>query len=167
MLIRITILTSIALVLIGCSRKPEPEPITMKPVGGPYYQELTVVPDKVPLFEPENGNRLRWIYTNADQTIEITSNLGLFADSIYRDFNYHIYGSNFVYVEWYTAHDGTKFRLRDFSPKNGNITVDEDFGRYWKVIADGHGITCHRYQDRQKRDDPNPVVYSAEYLSGL
>jgi hypothetical protein len=81
-------------------------------------------------------------------------------------FSYRIYGSNFVYVER-EGGNWSRFQLRDYSAKNGNVTIDENFGKYWKVIADEHGITCHRYQDGQEHDDPYPVVYTAEYLSGL
>jgi hypothetical protein len=148
----------------GCTQKPV---TTVKPLGGPYYEELTEIPGRFPpLMEPGNNNRLRYIYVNLGRTNEITRYLGGFADSVSRKFDYRIYGPNFVYVE---RIDGSwsKFRLRAYSAQHGNITVDDNFGNYWKVIADEHGITCHRYQDGQERDDPQPVVYTAEHLSAL
>jgi len=163
MLTRILMVAIGGIIAGGCSRQS----IETTSIGGPYFRELTIVPcKKWYLMEPGNRNIERYLHVTTETTSEITRYLGGFDDSIYRHFNYRIYGSNFVYVERENG-DWSKFRFRAFSAKNGNTTVDQDFRQYWKVIADEHGITCHRLQDGQERDDPRPTVYTAEYLSGL
>jgi hypothetical protein len=164
MLTRAPMFVLVCLALPGCSQKPV---TTVKSLGGTYYSELTKIHEKwPPLMEPHSDYRERYIHVDSGQTNEITQYLGGFADSVDRNFSYRIYGSNFVYVE---RVDGSwsKFRLRDYSAKNGNITVDENFGNYWKVTADEQGITCHRYQDGHEKEDPHPIVYTGKYLSGL
>jgi hypothetical protein len=162
---RLTIIFALcALIGTGCSPR---QTVKTSSLGGPYYQETIIIPCKGwYLMEPGNCDVVRYIHVTSGTTNEITRYLGGFGDSICKQFDYRIYGSNFVYVER-EGGDWSKFRLRDYSAKTGNVTVDDGFGKYWKVIADDHGITCHRYQNGQQQDDPQPVFYSAEYLSGL
>ena len=77
-----------------------------------------------------------------------------------------VYGPNLAYVE-FDRDRVSLFRLYVYSERNGKVIVDPEFSRFWKVMADEHGITCHRYQGGYERDDPQPVIYTAEYLSGL
>ena len=60
------------------------------------------------------------------------------------------------------------FHMKAYSVKNDKvITLEERLGDFWKVLADDKGIVCHRYQNGDEQEDPKPLVFTAEYLSGL
>jgi hypothetical protein len=141
--------------LTGCS--------SVQPLGGPYYLKSV---DALPSPEPGVGSLLLFYKTGLRKT-EISKRVGAFNDSIYRDFNWRVYGRNLAFVEYDSRPAGIKFQLFVYSEQHGRILVDPEFSQYWKVIASEIGITCHRYQNGQTQDDPKPVVYSAKYLAEL
>jgi len=143
--------------LTGCSTKSSTH------IEGPYYLDST---KQASLLMEPGGFEVHLSYKKDGKTLVISKNPGGFGSTIYNNFSWRVYGSNLVFVE----HDQgsySKFRLVVFSEKKkGNTTVDEDF-RYWKIIADERGIACHRYQNGEQKDDPNPKVFSADYLKNL
>jgi len=145
-----------AAALIGCSSK------SRTPIGGPYYLDSTRYAS---VMSESGGYEVHLTYKKGWQTILISKNPGGNGGSIYNNFSWRVYGSNLIFVE----HDpgSLSFRLVAFSEKKKqNITIDKDF-HYWKIIADDTGIICHRYQNGDTYDDPDPKVFSADYLKGL
>jgi hypothetical protein len=140
----------VAWTLAGCSSKSSTH------IDGPYYLDSTRYES---LMSEPGGFEVHLSYKKDGKTIVISKNPGGNVSTIYDDFSWRVYGSNLVFVE----HDrgSYDFRLVVFSERNKtNVTVDENF-HYWKIVADNNGITCHRYQNGEQKDDPNPKFFSA------
>ena len=143
--------------LTGCSSKSSTH------IEGPYYLDSTKYQS---LLSEPGGFEVHLCYKKDGKNLLISNSPGGYTDTIYNDFCWRVYGPNLVFIE-HDQGNYSKFRLVVFSEKNkGNTTVDADF-RYWKIIADNAGITCHRYQNGEPKDDPNPKVFSADYLKSL
>jgi hypothetical protein len=117
------------------------------------------------LSEP-GGVRLRLIYKNGGKTKEVSPSPGGFGSTIYDQFSWRLYGRNLVYIENRLEEKGTRFQLKVYSEIHGNTVIGTNFW-YWKIMADDSGITCHRYQNGDAKDDPEPRRFSADYLRGL
>jgi hypothetical protein len=152
----------VVLTVAGCSIKSSTH------IDGPYYRDSTKYAN---LMSEPGGFEVHLSYKKDGKTIVISRNPGGNGNNIYNDFSWRVYGSNLVFVE----HDpgSYSFRLVVYSEKrNGNVTIEKDF-HYWKIIADDEGITCHRYQNGERKengeqkDDPNPKFFSADYLKSL
>jgi hypothetical protein len=146
-------LAIVTLTLAGCAR--------LEPLGGPYYLRQVTHPSG---WESPSAATWYLIYKDSGRKIEITDKAGMSGGRIYLQFSHRVYGRNLAYIA-----PGQDYRLCLFvySEKHGRLLVDPDYSKYWKVIAEEAGITCHRYQSGRESDDPAPVVYSADYLAGL
>jgi hypothetical protein len=149
--------TCFVLTLIGCSSK------STTAIGGPYYLDSSTSFGS--LFGP-GGFEVHLSYRQNGKTVLISKHPGGYGATIYDNFSWRVYGSNLVYVEHDRGSYST-FRLVVYSERNGNVTIDPDY-RYWKIIANDQGITCHRFTKAGGcEDDPSPKFFSAEYLRGL
>ena len=146
-------MVTVLLILTGCAR--------LERVGGPYYLHRE---EHWHGWEPPSGSTWHLIYKDDSQKVEITDRAGMTGGSIYRQFTHRVYGRNLAFTEFDRHY---WLRLFVYSERRGRVLVDPEYSRYWKVIADETGITCHRLQEGRESDDPRPVVYRADYLAGL
>jgi hypothetical protein len=158
-------------VCFGCSSQQH---VSETALGGPYYLKSIMLDSW--LMEPGGGGwEFHLLYRDdSGRTVVISTHATGGIDELFQTgYDAHIYGSNLVYLERYEVPStvpsdlkngiaSRRLRLMAYSEKNGIITIERDFQNCWKATGDERGITCYRY-----REDPNPRVFSAEYLKGL
>jgi hypothetical protein len=114
------------------------------------------------------GGYTRLYYKQGRREVEVAREVGGAGGTIHIQFQWRVYGSNLAFVAHRTGGSTIDRAIYVFSRRNGtNIMIDADAFRYWKTSADDSGITLHRYQHGEAVEDPQPVHYTAEYLSGL
>jgi hypothetical protein len=144
----------------GCSKKS-------MSLGGSYSIEASTAPNY--LSEPGGGAGPREIvYRKGGKRIVISNHPGpYYFQEAENTFTWHLYGEVLVYTDLGSPKGDSSCRLMAYSPTHGKKELDPDFRQYWKVIADDTGITCHRLQGEERKDDPHPKVFTAESLKAL
>jgi hypothetical protein len=149
----------------GCSKKHS------QSLGGSYYLEASSSDNYLSESGGGAGPR-QLIYRPGGKAVTISNHPGpYYFLEAENSFIGRVYGDVLVYTDYQPPGDNDagagSYRLLAFSPTHGKKELDPDFRPYWKVVADDSGITCHRLQNGEKKDDPHPKIFSAESLKAL
>ena len=144
----------IIVLLAGCSAK------NLQSVGGNYYYETI---DHRSLMAEPGGFDIRLIVNNSGNRVLVSEFPCSSGAKTYNDFSTRIYGDNLAFVEQVESRSGGR-RLVVYSAKRGNTVIVPNLDDFWKVDADERGISCHRYENGNEKEDPNPAFFSADYL---
>jgi len=157
-----TLFISLAVLIaaVGCSKR------SRQSIGGSYSIEFDSAPNYLSEPGAQSGSG-ELVYRNGDKVVVVSRHPGpYYFLGNENSFSYHVYGDVLVYNDYQPERD-SRYRLLAFSPTHGELELEPDFRQYWKVVADDAGITCHRLQGGEKKDDPHPKTFTAESLKAL